>query len=293
MPQGNVFQSRQGIGAHQSRQTGQILGKYGIALVGHRRGSLLARRKILLRLPDLRSLKQPDFLGELIDGRSRNRQGAEEFRMAVALDDLGRDGGGIQSQPAADISLHLRIDKGEGPDGTRYLSRAHRFPGPNQALPVAGHLRIPERHFQAEGNGLRMNPVGTADHDGILVFIGLALQDLQKLLQVLDQDIRRLLQQHRQGGIQDIGGRHSHVDEPTVLAHLFRHGGEKGNDIVLGRFFDFVNSRNVKPCLILDIFKCCLGNQAQSRHRLTGKDFNIEPGLESVFRGPDGGHLLS
>src|SRR5512134_368709 len=57
VPEGDVFHRGDGIPPQEPRQPGKVLRKHGVALVRHRGGSLLSRRKEFLDLQDLRPLK--------------------------------------------------------------------------------------------------------------------------------------------------------------------------------------------------------------------------------------------
>ena len=45
------------------------------------------------------------------------------------------------------------------------------------------------------------------------------------------------------------------MKEAAVLADLFGYGGEKGNDIVLGRLFYLINPVYIESGLFSDVFK--------------------------------------
>ena len=121
----------------------------------------------------------------------------------------------------------------------------------------------------------------------------LLLQRGKKVIQILNKDIGRLAQEKGQRGIQNVRRGQPHVNEAAVLADFFRHGGEKGNDIVLGRLFDLIDPVNIKSCLLLDIFQGGLGDFPPFSHSLAGQNLDIQPLLVPVFRAPDGGHLFS
>ena len=61
-------------------EPGQVLGQDRVALVRHRRGALLPRREILLRLAHFGALQVADLGGEPLDRRGDQRQRHEELR---------------------------------------------------------------------------------------------------------------------------------------------------------------------------------------------------------------------
>ena len=71
VPERHVLQRRRDGGAHDARETAEVLRQHGVALVRHGRGALLARREIFLGLAHLGALEVADL--ESPDARSRPR----------------------------------------------------------------------------------------------------------------------------------------------------------------------------------------------------------------------------
>ena len=80
-----------GVAAQEPGQAGDPLGQDRVALVGHRRAALLAGPERLLELADLGVLEVPDLGREALQGAAGDGDRGEQRRVAVALDDLGRD----------------------------------------------------------------------------------------------------------------------------------------------------------------------------------------------------------
>src|SRR5262249_47299570 len=98
------------VGAEHPRQSAQLLGPPGIALVRHRARALLgAGTEGLLDLANLGALEMADLEGEALHGRADGRARVQELCVAVAGEDLPRRGR-RQPQPFADERLDLRID---------------------------------------------------------------------------------------------------------------------------------------------------------------------------------------
>jgi hypothetical protein len=98
------------------------------------------------------------------------------------------------------------MDVGKGSDSPREFTDAYGIFCPFHSGEISFHLIIPEGHFEAEACGFGMDPMGPPNHQGLFVFEGLLLQDIQKAVDVLENDFRSLFQQQSERGIQDIGG---------------------------------------------------------------------------------------
>src|SRR5690349_17645968 len=90
VPQSDVFQASLRIPANQPGQAAEILRGNRIALMGHRRGSLLTLRKRFFNLKHFRSLQMADLGGDPLDAGGYDGQVAHEFRMAVPRNHLRR-----------------------------------------------------------------------------------------------------------------------------------------------------------------------------------------------------------
>ncbi len=108
--------------------------------------------------------------------RRDDREGREVVRVAVALDDLRRDGRRFQSQALADFLFEFRLEVGEGADGAGKLADAHSSAAASKRVDVALRLGVPVRQFEAEGDGFGVDAVGAADHGSVLEFPGATLQ---------------------------------------------------------------------------------------------------------------------
>jgi len=261
--------------------------------VRHRRRSLLARRKELLRLAHFRALQQADLLRELVQRRCDHGERAEIFRVPVPLNDLGGCRRRLQSELFADILFHGRIDEGKGPDRAGDLSATDPLFRALKPLPVAAHLVVPDGELQSEGDGFGVDPVAPPDHEGPPVFHRPALERFQRAVQVLQQQLRRLFQQDGKGRIQDVRRRQPHVDEASVFPDPLRHGGQEGDDVVFGRLFDLVDPRGIEAGLFLDVPEGGRRDLSQAGEGLACEDFDVEPRLIAVFLAPNGGHLFT
>src|SRR5690606_21826438 len=107
-------------------------------------------------------LKMADLRGKTLEGPSKKGEGVHDVSVAVPLEDLGGDEGGLQSEQLADPSLYGGFAVGVGAHGTGYLSVADLLRGEAEPFPVAGELVMPVEQLEAEGRGFRMDAVGTA-----------------------------------------------------------------------------------------------------------------------------------
>ncbi len=109
------------------------------------------------------ALQMADFERDLFERRGEQRERGDPGRMAVARDHLRGDVGRLQAQARADFLFGFGADVAEGSDGARNFADAQIFGGGVQAREIALHLVVPQREFQAEGDGLGVHAVGAAD----------------------------------------------------------------------------------------------------------------------------------
>jgi hypothetical protein len=119
-----------------------------------------------------------------------------------------------------------------------------------------------------------MDAVGTAHHDGVLELKGLLLQDNQEPIQVFDEDVRGLLEQYRKGV--------SRTSDEVIPMWMYRPSSPTfsvtdvkkamTSCLVVLSISSILSTSN--PALFL-IFQVKPRDQAQLRHCLAGKDFNI------------------
>ena len=155
-------------------------------------------------------------------------------------------GAGFRPQFPADIFLDRRINEGKCSHGAGEFSHADRLLRPDHSFPVPFHLRIPEGHLQAECNRFRMDTVRSSDHERILVGKGLLPDRGQQKVYILNKDIGCLPEKKPKRGVEYIGGGQPPMNETAILPDLLRHGGEKGDDIMLCRFLDLIDPVHVE-----------------------------------------------
>ena len=160
------------------------------------------------------------FDGDLIERAADQRKGRDICRMAVALDHLRGNGGGLQSQPLADALFMFRLQVAECADGSREFAHAHVFRSRVKAHQVALHLSEPVQQLETESCGFGMNAMRAADGGRVLEFEGAALEDRQERSQAVANEIRRRLYLQSLRGIDNVVR-----GEPIVRATATGHRG--------------------------------------------------------------------
>ena len=115
--------------------------QHRVALVRHGGGALLAGWKVLLGLEHLGALQVADLRSPAARCRATTASAAKNIGVAVARDDLRRDGLGRQAELRGDVGLDPRIDVGEGADGAGDGAGRDLGPRRDQALARRGRTR--------------------------------------------------------------------------------------------------------------------------------------------------------
>ncbi len=294
VPQRDVFQRGQGIGADHARLAGKVLGQDRVALVRHRARPLLAGREILFRLEHFGALEMADFDRQPFDRTGDDRQRRKEHGVPVARDDLRRDGLHGQAELVGDMLFHLRVDVGESADCTRYGTgrdfRARR----DQAGLAAVELGIGLRQLEPEGHRFGMDAMAAPDGGRVFVFLGAALDRLEQAVEISQQDIGRACQLDRQRRVEHVAAGHALVHEARFVADILGHPGKEGDDIVLGDRLNRIDRLDVDLGIGCPPVPQRLGRRgrdhAQFAQLLGRMRFNLEPDFEAGFRFPESGH---
>ena len=291
MPERHVFQGGQGVAAQDAGQTGDAFAGDGVALVGHGRGAFLAGVEIFFRFPDVGALQVADLGGEFVEGAADDRQRRQKFGVPVALDDLGGQPGGFQAHLLADVGFDPGIDVGIGADRAGQFADGDDVAGPFQALDVAFGFVHPQGEFQAEGQRLRMDAVGPADHDGVFVFGGAAFQDRVEFFEVVEEDAGGLLHHDAERGVFHVAGGQAKMNVFGFVADVFGHRRQERQDVMAGFLLDFADARHGELGFRLDDRHGLGRDLAQLGHDFAGADLDVEHGLELVLVGPDPAHF--
>src|SRR5690348_467265 len=90
----------------------------------------------------------------------------------VAREDLRGDWRCFEAQTGADFLFRVRADVSESADGSGNFANADFFGRGVEASLMTAKLVPPESGFEAEGDGLGVHAVGTADLDGVAMLEG-------------------------------------------------------------------------------------------------------------------------
>ena len=141
--------------------------------------------------------------------------------MAVALQHLRGDARRDEPELLADVLLDERVDVAVVADGAAELADAHRLGRLLEAAQAAPHVAVPQEELHPEGRRLGVHAVRAA-HDGrVLVLARLRLERAEELLAVRDQDLHRVADVDRVGGVDHVRRREPVVEPLGVVAERF------------------------------------------------------------------------
>lgn len=287
VPERDVFKSRYGVALDETGHAADAFASHGISLVGHRGGAFLFRAEIFFRFPHFRPLEVAHFEGDLGQGGGNDGERRHVFRVMVALHHLRRDVFAAEAHLFAHVFFHIGIDIRIGADRAGELADAHVFSGVLHAVNVAERLRVPQEKLQAEGGRLGVHAVGAADGGGVLEFHSPPLQHVRQLLQVVQNDVRRLRQLHAEARVLHVRGGEPHVDVLRFVPYVFAHAGQEGDDVVIDLRVDLMDAVHIEIGLRLDDFHRFLRDAAQLGIRFARGDLHIEHGLPFISFIPD------
>src|SRR5580765_8225308 len=98
VPKGDVLETDNRIGTNGAGHAADTLREYRVTFVRHRRRAFLPGLEFLLRLANLGALPMSHLQSDLLQCRGNYRQRAEIFGVAVTLDDLCGDVGGLKAK---------------------------------------------------------------------------------------------------------------------------------------------------------------------------------------------------
>ena len=291
MPEGLILKSGQGIGTHNAGEAAEVLGGNGVFLVGHGRGALLALGEAFLHFKHLGALQMPELDAQALNAAGHDGDGGEEMGVAVALHNLGGVRIDFEAENVQGLLFNGRGDNGVGAHGAGNLANADVFDGIGDAGAVAHELGVEAGHLEAEAGGLGVHAVGAADAQGSLVFEGHGSEGLEKGIEILEDEPAGLHQKQGAGRVNDVRGGAAEVDEAGVRADLLFQRGQKGDDVVAGRFLNGQDAVHVNGGFGLDIGQRPGGNLSFLAPGLADGQFDPEPCLVAVFERPDLSHF--
>ena len=114
-------------------------------------------------------------------------------------------GSGLRPMARATCASIARIDIGEGSDRPGNGAGGDFLAGAYQALACAGKLGIGIGKLHPEGRGLGMNAVAAADGERVAMLEGAALQGLEQLIEIGEQEIAGAGKLHAETGVEHVG----------------------------------------------------------------------------------------
>ena len=139
-----------------------------------------------------------------------------------------------------------------------------------------------------------MDAVRAADGRGELVFERAAFERGVELFHVGDQEVGGAHELHIEAGVEHVGRGHALVHEARFRADELGQMGQKGDDVVLGLAFDFLDPRDIElGCFALGPdFRCRRRrNNPEFSHGAGGMRLDLEPDTKARFRRPDRRHF--
>ena len=185
----------------------------------HRGGAFLSLLEGFERFEHFGALEVADFKREAFERAARYRHVGYDARVAVALDDLRRDGVYREAEEFADARLDFRRAVGVCADGAGELADHHFFLRLSEARDVAAYLGVVVEQLEAEGGRLGVYAVGAARAGRHFVFDGLFADELVQLLELRDDDVEAFAEHERRGRVYNVAAGQSEVDEAARLAY--------------------------------------------------------------------------
>jgi hypothetical protein len=90
-----------------------------------------------------------------------------------------------------------------------------------------------------------VDAVAAADRRGVLVLLGALAQRGEQQVDVLDQDVGRARELHRERGVEHVRAGHALVHEARLVADLLGDPGEERDHVVPGHRLDRVDRLDV------------------------------------------------
>ena len=293
MPQRLVLQGRHRVAAHHPGKTRDVLKPPRIALVGHRRGTLLPRTKFLLHLAHLGAGQVAELDRELVEARRDERQHAHQSRVAIALNHLGRRGFESDAEAPAHFFLHLRLEVRKGAHGPGDFSDGRVEQCPIQPISVATHLGMEHEKLQTKGRGLRVNAVGAARAGRVTKLEGATAQDLAHPFDSGADQGAGIAYLEGECGVEHITGGHPMVQPARRRPDALGHGGQERDDVVAHLGLDLGHPGRIHRGAGAEGLDGRPGNRAPIGEHLADGELDIEPGAILALLAPDRPHLGS
>ena len=164
-----------------------------------------------------------------------------------------------------------------------------------QTVDAAVHLCAPQEELEPQSHGLGMDAMSPANAGSMLEFYGAAAHHLAEFLQIFQDDICSVLQLQAGSGIFHIRGRKSHMDVLGILAHILGHGGQEGDEVVVGNRLDLKDALHGEDRagshLLTDALHSIFGDVSQLCSRIASGQLYLQHPLPLGGIRPNSAHL--
>ena len=254
---------------------------------------MLPLRERLLRLAHLAALQVANLERDLLERPRRDRERAQQRRMAIPLHHLVGDRLRNQTEPGQGLDLELGVEVRQRPDRTRQLPdrgigqrRAH-------APHIAAELLAPHQALEAEGDRLGMDAVGASHHRRQAMLLRLVPRGAADALQRADQAAARLADLERERRVHQVGGGHPGMKVARVRTRRLRDHGQERDHVVLDLGLDLTHARHVDPRRGADPLGGAGRDLAARFARRGDGELDLQPALEPAGVAPYLLHLGS
>jgi hypothetical protein len=292
VPEGHVLDARLRVAAKKPRDAGDPLGDDRVALVRHRRRTLLgAGAERLLHLTDLGPLEVADLGCEALEPGAGQCDRVQQLRVTVARNHLGRDVLAAKPQAAQDRRLDLGAVRRVVAHSAGQRPDRHPLHRPFESPHVAVGLERKAGELHPEGRGLGVHAVRAPDAERVHVLTGPPDERVAIVARPADEDQARLRELEREGRVDHVGGGEAVMHPPARLAHRAGHDVHEGGHVVIRHPLALLDGVDRERGPVAHGRGVVLGHHPLLRERLHNRELHLQPGLELAPFGPDRAHL--
>src|SRR5271166_5500166 len=222
-----------------------------------------------------------------IDARRYHRQIRAKLPVPVALNDLSRQGIGLQPEFFANSRLHPWIEMRMGTNSAAQFADSNLLASSTEPIFTPAELVVHQSHLQTESDRFGMNAVAPPNHRSVLVLPSLLANHIPQFGDIFQQEVTRPNKLYRKRGIQ-------YIRRGKTLMHPSRLRSNVGGDIfkecnqvVIGPLLDLENFRNRKLPSITNRLRINLGNQPKLSHGFTSQRLNFQPNRKLALIAPN------
>ena len=236
VPEGDVLEPGLRVAAQHAGEAGDPLGEDRVALVGHRRGALLAGAERLLDLADLGPLQVADLGREALEAGAGERDPrGQQLRVAVARDHLGGDVLAPQAEPLHHPRLDRGRHRGVGADRAGELADGELLEGVARGAAGCGRPRRRSRRGAGRRSSARRGRRGCGRRRACRGARAPARSARRgRRARRASRISPACAQLQRERRVEHVGGGQAVVDPAPVLADRGGDDVDEGGDVVVG-----------------------------------------------------------